>query len=84
MLCLKQPVTAAKAEAGADSCGLQMSKQILPSDNKNKLITFVATSGLISGKQDKKKRKRNREREREREEGGQLEERMWWLTIFSE
>ena len=63
MLCLKQPVTAAKAETGADSCGLQMSKQILPSDNKNKLITFVATSGLISGKQDKKKKK---ERERER------------------
>lgn len=49
MLRLKQPVTAAQTEPGADSCGLQMSKQVLPSKNKNKLITF-ATSGLISGR----------------------------------
>ncbi len=31
MLCLKQPVAAAQTEPGADSCGLQMSKQVLPS-----------------------------------------------------
>ena len=58
MLCFEQPVAAAQTKPRADSCGLQMSKQVLPSNKKKKLITFATrelTSGQWYGPQKRKK-----------------------------